>query len=161
MKRYLARLRSLAYKDCPDSQVVVIEQPPTLLLSCRLSDELFCAKCCYNTEMPLTSRDIERLKKLGYRVEYFAIKTSDGVWRLRNIDGHCVFLDTKTGACRVYPYRPEGCRLYPLVYDVDNDSVAVDSECPLARCIPVDVAKRLEKSVIKLVEEIYKGQRGE
>ncbi len=108
--------------------------------------------------MPLTSRDVERLKKLGYRVEYFAIKTSDGVWRLRNIDGHCVFLDAKTGACRVYPYRPEGCRLYPLVYDADNGSVAVDNECPLARCIPVDAAKRLEKSVIRLVEEIYKGQ---
>ncbi|NOZ89452.1 MAG: YkgJ family cysteine cluster protein [Crenarchaeota archaeon] len=110
--------------------------------------------------MPLTRRDIERIERLGYPRDFFAVRGSDGVWRLRNVDGHCVFLDPATGRCRIYPHRPEGCRLYPLVYDAETGSVTVDPECPRAWMISEEQLRRLAPRVIKLVEEIYGAARG-
>jgi Fe-S-cluster containining protein len=107
------------------------------------------------TEMPLTRRDIERITSLGYPLEYFARRGADGVMYLRNVNGHCVFLDPDTGRCKIYPWRPEGCRLYPLVYDPENDEVIVDPDCPLADTIPKHVVKALEPRVRKLVKELY------
>ncbi len=104
--------------------------------------------------MPLTEEDIERLEALGYRREEFAVRGPDGVWRLRNVDGHCVFLDPSTGRCRVYPHRPMGCRLYPLVY-VPGEGVTVDPECPLASTIPRSVVEKLAPRVLELVKKIY------
>jgi len=105
--------------------------------------------------MPLSRADIARLTRLGYRLEEFAELGPDGVYYLRNVDGHCVFLDTATGRCRVYPWRPEGCRLYPLVYDPESGEVTVDPECPLAGLVPRSVVRRLAPRLKKLVMEIY------
>ncbi len=62
---------------------------------------------------------------------------SDGVWRLRNVDGHCVFYDPDSKRCRIYESRPIGCRLYPpLNYD-DEEGAVVDKACPPAwRTVP-------------------------
>ena len=127
---------------------------PELRLNCRLPDGRYCAKCCYNTEMPLTREDIERIEMLGYPRSYFVVLGPDSVPRLRNINGHCVFLDPETGKCRIYEYRPLGCRLYPLVY-VPGEGVTVDLECPLAHTVPKRAVKKLEKYVVRLVREIY------
>ncbi len=72
---------------------------------------------------------MQRLEALGYRREEFAVY-EDGEWRLRNINGHCYFLEPGRG-CRIYPYRPVGCRLYPAVC-IEGHGVAVDAYCPLA-----------------------------
>ena len=95
-------------------------------LPCRLAG---CEKCCYNTHMTLTPRDVERLEALGYKLEEFAV-CEEGVCRLRNVDGHCYFLEPGRG-CRVYRARPLGCRLYPVVC-VEGEGLAVDAVCPLA-----------------------------
>lgn len=104
--------------------------------------------------MSLTKDDIERIEKLGYPREYFVEESIDGIPRLRNIDGHCVFLDTNTGRCRIYPYRPIGCRLYPLIY-VPGEGVTVDPLCPRSHQIPSHVIERYKKYVVKLVKKIY------
>lgn len=122
---------------------------------CRLPSGRFCALCCYNTEMPLTEDDIRRLEALGYRREEFAVKGPDGVWRLRNVNRHCYFLDPATGACRVYPWRPEGCRLYPLVYDPSTGEVVVDAECPMHWAVGAEVVEKFRERVVQLVEKIY------
>ena len=101
-----------------------------MLVDCRVNGR-FCAQCCYGTEMVLTLEDIERITAAGYRLEEFA-EYRGGFVRLRNVDGHCVFLDPATGRCRIYPVRPLGCRLYPLVYDPVRDEVLVDDLCPRA-----------------------------
>ncbi|MCD6088660.1 YkgJ family cysteine cluster protein [Candidatus Bathyarchaeota archaeon] len=88
-----------------------------------------CVLCCVGTEMLLSKADINRIVKLGYDIEDFAVKTAEG-WRLKNSSGKCVFLG-KDG-CRIYPYRPEGCRLYPLVYDENYGSIRLDDACPHA-----------------------------
>jgi Fe-S-cluster containining protein len=77
--------------------------------------------------MPLSDLDLERILKLGYTLGYFALKTKEGPC-LRNDSGRCVFLQQK--GCEIYPYRPEGCKLYPLVYDETLEEPVIDSICP-------------------------------
>jgi Fe-S-cluster containining protein len=104
--------------------------------------------------MPLTEEDIKRIERLGYRREEFVVIGPDGIPRLRNINGHCFFLDPFTGRCKIYAYRPVGCRLYPLVY-VPGKGVVVDPYCPRARSIPKTLIKKYEKYVVELIKKIY------
>ncbi|RLG87777.1 MAG: YkgJ family cysteine cluster protein [Thermoprotei archaeon] len=86
-----------------------------------------CFKCCLNTEMILAPSDIARIEALGYSKDEFAY--FDGFfWRLRNINGKCVFLNDK-GKCVIYRYRPLGCRAYPVIY-VEGLGFTFDNECP-------------------------------
>ena len=110
---------------------------------------LRCGRCCMGTQMELLPEDIERLLNLGYKLEDFAY--FDGVyWRLKNRDGYCVFFDKEKKSCKIYEYRPIGCRLYPLQL-VDNE-VNIDRNCPAWRSIPKSEIERLGKYVIKFVE---------
>ena len=86
-----------------------------------------CVKCCLETRMPLSNLDLGRILKLNYELEYFAVKTNGG-WRLKNNRGRCVFLQEK--GCRIYPHRPDGCKLYPLVYDETLKKAVIDPLCP-------------------------------
>ncbi len=78
------------------------------------------------TEMTLSIADIERLEGLGHSDFYFT--AYDGYAQMKNVDEHCFFL--KDGMCSVYKDRPDGCKLYPLVLDMDNDAVVTDDFCP-------------------------------
>ncbi len=89
-----------------------------------------CHKCCLETEMLLTTEDLERIESHGYKREEFCLdpKKANGFWQLRNIDGKCFFLDEK-GRCKIYQIRPLGCRLYPLILTLDTNEVIVDEDC--------------------------------
>ena len=87
-----------------------------------------CTACCRGTQMSLTNADVARLGGAGH--EGFHFQAEDGTLRLRNVGGHCVFLEEPTGDCRVYPIRPEGCELYPLVLDTERDRTVLDDFCP-------------------------------
>jgi len=87
-----------------------------------------CFKCCLETEMILSEDDIRRIESLGYRREEFC-EYRDGFYRLKNVDGHCVFLDVESGRCKIYRHRPTGCRTYPVIYDPDRGFL-IDPECP-------------------------------
>ena len=86
-----------------------------------------CNFCCVETRMPLSRSDIKRILRIGYSLKDFAVKTEGG-WHLKNRSGRCVFLGEK--GCEIYPYRPEGCRLYPLVYDEASGTAVLDGLCP-------------------------------
>ncbi|MBS7640505.1 MAG: YkgJ family cysteine cluster protein [Candidatus Bathyarchaeia archaeon] len=86
-----------------------------------------CSLCCYGTEMLLTRPDINRIVKLGYRLSDFAVRSLQG-WRLRNINGKCFFLEENK--CKIYRFRPYGCRLYPLIYDQNSREIRLDDLCP-------------------------------
>ena len=78
-----------------------------------------CVACCLETEMPLTEDDLRRIELLGFeRAET----------RLRNVKKACFFLRERI--CIVYEGRPEGCRIYPLVYDLDAHKFIYDTVCP-------------------------------
>jgi Fe-S-cluster containining protein len=108
-----------------------------------------CVKCCLETRMPLSNLDLNRILKLGYKIEYFTVKMKEG-WRLRNDSGRCVFLKER---CEIYANRPEGCRLYPLIYDEDREDVKIDPLCPYG--CEFKVTKNDVKRLKNLYNEIY------
>ncbi len=85
-----------------------------------------CYECCLETEMPLSEKDITRISKLGFKIDEF-LEEQDGFMVLRNIDSKCFFL--KNGLCIIYENRPEGCRYYPLIYDLEKDEFVIDNLC--------------------------------
>ena len=111
-----------------------------------------CVECCIETMMPLLDSDIKRIIKLGYKLDDFAVRTEDG-WRLKNISGRCFFLSKND--CRIYPQRPEGCRLYPLIYDENLEKPIIDPLCPHGNEFEVrkDHIKRLMILLEKLEQE--------
>lgn len=74
--------------------------------------------------MELTISDIERIRRAGH-VDF----TLESGPVLKNLDGHCVFLD-KNGKCDIYEIRPKGCRLYPLVMSMPSRRWLLDPHCP-------------------------------
>lgn len=86
-----------------------------------------CSKCCMDTKMPLSNSDIGRIKGLGAYEESFILKRN-GTPHLKNLFGRCIFHNGKQ--CTVYNYRPEGCRLYPAVFDDNKQKVILHSYCP-------------------------------
>lgn len=88
-----------------------------------------CRACCFDTRMPLLEADLKRLEAhTGRPRETFSITAPDEPPRLKNEDGHCVFLGPQ--GCTVYNHRPAGCRLYPLVLDPERGQGVLDDECP-------------------------------
>jgi Fe-S-cluster containining protein len=77
--------------------------------------------------MLLTTRDIERIAGLGYHHTFF-VEERNGWLQMKNAHGRCAF---HTGEyCSIYDHRPEGCRLYPVVYNADRRCAILDAECP-------------------------------
>ena len=102
--------------------------------------------------MELSSRDIKRLEKAGYRREEFAV-ADDGVTRLRNVDGWCYFYSLADKKCRIYGKRPLGCYLYPVVYMADEGAV-VDELCPMGETISEQELRTKGKILLKLLKKI-------
>lgn len=97
-----------------------------------------CYHCCLETEMILTEADIISIEKLGYFKNSFLIPLtgSDGYYQLKNIESKigikCYFLTDK-GKCKLYrgnnDSRPQGCRIYPLIIDLNENSIVIDIDC--------------------------------
>jgi Fe-S-cluster containining protein len=85
-----------------------------------------CVKCCLETRMPLSRFDIKKILELGYLLKDFTVKRGKE-WRLRNRFGRCTFLSED--GCKIYSHRPEGCRIYPLVYDEDAGKAVMHRLC--------------------------------
>ena len=79
--------------------------------------------------MELSEADMARLERRGHRRQDFAVMGEDGIPRLRNADGWCVFYDAGAGRCREYRSRPLGCVLYP-VNMAEDVVIIVDELCP-------------------------------
>jgi Fe-S-cluster containining protein len=89
-----------------------------------------CVQCCLETQMLLSPDDVRRIERLGYELADFAVQVEAG-WSLKNVSGRCVFLGEES--CRIYPNRPEGCRIYPLLYDETSGRAILDHLCPYTR----------------------------
>ena len=111
-----------------------------------------CGKCCEETEMELSNHDIKRLEEAGYHRDQFSFKDSHAI-RLMNADGRCYFYILAEKKCRVYRDRPLGCRLYPVVYSVDDGAV-IDGLCPMGHTISEKELKTKGKILRKLLRKI-------
>ncbi|MHA2098920.1 MAG: YkgJ family cysteine cluster protein [Candidatus Kariarchaeaceae archaeon] len=93
-----------------------------------------CHQCCLETEMLLSQEDLERIEGAGYKREEFLLpaEDADNFYQLRNVDSplgkKCYFLDLK-GNCSIYPIAPMGCKLYPLIKNLDTNEVMIDFDC--------------------------------
>ena len=102
--------------------------------------------------MPLSYKDIERIRGLGFDTTFF-VTESDGWLQLKNKDGRCVF---HNGAiCSIYEDRPDGCKLYPIIYDKDTKRAIFDKDCPHRDKFRMSKStiKHLDKVVSKLENE--------
>ena len=85
-----------------------------------------CIECCLETQMPLLKEDIKRIIALGFNYDYFIINKNNWL-QLKNYGGRCVFNDGEK--CLIYEDRPEGCKLYPIIYDEDECCAVLDEYC--------------------------------
>lgn len=115
-----------------------------------------CAKCCHETRMFLSKRDIERLENRGFRLEEFAIRLPSGFYQLRNVNGACYFL--RDGLCSVYEDRPEGCRYYPVVLSYDGKRCVRDDFCPNSYTVSRRELKEICPKLKKLYREIVQSR---
>jgi len=92
-----------------------------------------CGKCCLDTEMILSQQDVDliinSIPNKSY-TDYFIFKKSNGYYQLKNIEDHCIFFDLTSKSCKIYKYRPQGCRFYPLIYDFQSEECVFDKDCP-------------------------------
>lgn len=92
-----------------------------------------CGKCCLETEMLLSKKDINLIlerSSIYYRDIEFTKKTKEGNFQLKNMNGHCVFFDAVLKVCKIYEIRPQGCRFYPMIYEINNEKCIIDKDCP-------------------------------
>ena len=113
---------------------------------------LRCGVCCRETEMPLSTEDIERIERKGFSKEFF-VQFRDGYAILRNLNNYCVFYDVENQRCAVYHSRPLGCRLYPVVYD-EQKGIIVDEICLAKGKGKKEKIARRGWKVLKLLERI-------
>jgi Fe-S-cluster containining protein len=111
--------------------------------------EYRCVKCCLNTEMLLSSSDIRQIRSLGFSENFFIVKRN-GKRQLKNSAGRCIFHNGRR--CTIYDDRPEGCRLYPIIFREDTGEAVLDSYCP--HHAKFQVTPSISSEVIKLVRRL-------
>ena len=113
-----------------------------------------CVQCCKDTNMPLSKKDVKLIKSLGFSSDFF-MNIHDGWLQLKNIDGHCVFHNGMK--CLIYEYRPEGCQLYPIIFDKEKNYAILDEDCPYRTkfLITMDSRRRLLHLVSKIESERF------
>jgi Fe-S-cluster containining protein len=83
--------------------------------------------------MILSERDINRILKIttkNLKTYDFIFKNKHGFYQLKNFKDHCIFLDSHLKRCKIYEYRPQGCRFYPLIFDFQEKNCVFDNDCP-------------------------------
>ena len=107
--------------------------------------------------MPISYNDIEQIKKLGFKTDFFVIK-DDGWLQLKNKKGQCVFHNGTT--CSIYENRPEGCKLYPVIYDKDKKSAVFDKDCPYTKNFQINKSIIKQLNILVSILEYERAKRG-
>jgi Fe-S-cluster containining protein len=112
-----------------------------------------CGVCCQETDMLLSTKDINRLGKQGYQKDSFARFDKDGYAFLRNRQGCCVFYNPQERRCNVYSFRPSGCRVYPIIFDEER-GIVVDLICHAQETVTEEDKALKGREVLNLLEQI-------
>jgi len=105
--------------------------------------------------MPLSLHDISSIEDLGFNRVFF-VKNNKGWLQLKNKDGRCIFHDGKK--CRIYDHRPEGCQIYPVIFDYETKKPVLDKDCPYNDVFEItdELRKTLHDLVSRIMTERYK-----
>ncbi len=78
-----------------------------------------CGLCC-SLLVRLNSKDIERIKELGYD-DFTEIRKDEKI--LKRVNGYCIFLKIEEGiaTCTIYDHRPKVCREYECIPEGYDD----------------------------------------
>jgi len=117
-----------------------------------------CSMCCWETEMLLSSSDIQRInEKTDFSVNEYSFVNKLGHRTLKNKDVkdrlQCFFLDEQ-GRCTIYEIRPKGCQYYPIIWDMNSQEAVTDDYCPHHVKFD-DQIPRIEKPLQELIMELY------
>ncbi|NHJ48158.1 MAG: YkgJ family cysteine cluster protein [Asgard group archaeon] len=112
-----------------------------------------CAKCCKDTKMMLSQKDIDEITKLGYDKNDFCILV-DGFYQLKNIDDQCYFL--QNNQCQIYSHRPQGCRYYPIIFDIEFNKAILDDLCPLIGSINEKTVSNFSNELRKFANKLLR-----
>ena len=104
--------------------------------------------------MLLSNSDIQNIENIGFKRNYF-VRFKKGWFYLKNKDGRCVFHNGKK--CIIYDHRPEGCKLYPLIFDDDHKRAIIDEDCPYNEYFNFD--KKDIDQLFTLVNKIFNEQK--
>ncbi len=108
--------------------------------------------------MPLSKADVKQLEKAGFDRQEFVRHDRQGYVKLRNRNGRCVLYDVVKRRCRVYRSRPLGCRVYPVIYSVE-EGIIVDSICPVQDTVSLLELERKGRTVVRLLRRIDREAR--
>ena len=95
-----------------------------------------CGRCCQRPHpIGLSKKDILRLAD-GLEETHQAIVKKyvimrDGYQPCIKYDRPCIFLD-ENNLCKVYPYRPASCRVFPFQVMFGESEFVIWDECPVA-----------------------------
>jgi len=103
--------------------------------------------------MILSKMDVQRIEALGYTPNEFTVMDS-GIIRLKNVHGRCYFYRDAGRRCKIYRQRPMGCRLYPVIYSIE-EGITVDDECPMNSTATYVDLNRKGKQVMKLLSSVF------
>jgi Fe-S-cluster containining protein len=106
--------------------------------------------------MVLSYQDIENIQKIGYERQFF-VSERKGWLQLKNHQGLCVFHNGTH--CTIYHHRPEGCTLYPVVYDKDNNDAIFDNECPQKHCFSLSKSNSQQLNLLISILEKERTER--
>ncbi len=105
--------------------------------------------------MPLSNADISRIRGLGFCEDSFVVKENGGR-KLRNSKGRCVFHNGQI--CTIYDARPEGCRIYPVLFNMHTREIVLDSHCPHMERF--SITSGVSHDLTALVKRLRKEKRG-
>ena len=57
----------------------------------------------------------------------------------------------KDGLCTIYDSRPQGCRFYPLIYDLELDEFVIDNLCAQSEDFDPDIYQPLHDPIVSFV----------
>ncbi len=103
--------------------------------------------------MLLSKADVKRLERAGYDRRKFVRYDKRGFAKVRNNRGYCVFYDAEKNRCKVYRYRPLGCRVYPVIFS-EEEGIVADDICPMKGTVSGKDLERNEEKVVKLLKRI-------
>lgn len=103
--------------------------------------------------MLLSKKDILRLEKRGYSKNSFVRYDKEGYAKLKNNKGYCIFYDLKARNCSIYVYRPEGCRVYPVILDAER-GIVLDTICQSRNTVTQQEKESKGKKVLNLLKRI-------